>query len=142
MKRLLIILIVFAICSCQSNDIEKSRTEILDSMKQSQDYWNSGDLEGFMHNYWKSDSLKFIGKSGITYGWQASLDRYLKSYPDKASQGRLEFEFLHLDPVENEHFFMVGKYTLYRSSDTLNGHYTLLWRKIDGKWKIVADHSS
>jgi hypothetical protein len=111
-------------------------------MKQSQEYWNSGDLRNFMHNYWKSDSLKFIGKTGITYGWQGSLDRYLTSYPDKSKQGTLNFDFLHLEPVEKNHYFQVGKYTLYRETDTLSGHFTLLWEKIDGEWKIVADHSS
>ena len=111
-------------------------------MKQSQEYWNSGDLNGFMHNYWKSDSLKFIGKTGITYGWQASLDRYLTSYPDKSKQGTLNFDFLHLEPVGDKFYHQVGKYTLYREQDTLSGHFTLLWEKIDGEWKIIADHSS
>jgi hypothetical protein len=33
--------------------------------------WNRGDLsKRFMDTYWKSDSLMFIGKSGVTYGWQ------------------------------------------------------------------------
>lgn len=139
-KLLFYLLTAFLLASC--SDSEADKAAILDSMRQSQEYWNNGDLENFMHNYWKSDSLKFIGKTGITYGWQASLDRYLKSYPDKSKQGRLKFDFLHLDQVENNHYFQVGKYTLYREADTLSGHFTLLWQKIDGEWKIVADHSS
>jgi len=111
-------------------------------MQQSQDYWNKGDLDRFMHNYWHSDSLKFIGKTGITYGWQASLDRYLRSYPDKSSRGTLSFDFLHLDQLDKDHYFQVGKYTLYRETDTLSGHFTLIWEKINGEWKIIADHSS
>jgi len=135
------IVILMAI-SCSSGNVEKDRDAIISSMVKSQEYWNNGELENFMHNYWKSDSLKFIGKSGITYGWQGSLDRYLKSYPDKSSQGTLKFEFLDLDPVGRDHYFQVGKYTLYREKDTLSGHFTLLWEKIEGEWRIVVDHSS
>ena len=75
-KILYLVLISVLITTCTSSNINEDENAILESMKQSQEYWNSGDLDGFMHNYWKSDSLKFIGKSGVTYGWQASLDRY------------------------------------------------------------------
>jgi len=115
---------------------------IMKSMHQSQDYWNAGDLEGFMHNYWHSDSLKFIGKNGITYGWNATLNRYRSSYPDKAKQGKLTFDFIHLDKIGEDAWFQVGKYTQVREKDTLSGHFSLLWRKINGEWRIVADHSS
>ncbi len=128
--------------SCTTSDPDNDKAAIMDSMGQSQEYWNSGDLEGFMHNYWHSDSLKFIGKSGITYGWQASLDRYKKSYPDKSTQGTLTFDLLHLEPVGDNNYFQVGKYTQIRKTDTLSGHFTLLWAKIDGEWRIIADHSS
>ena len=130
------------IASCTTSNTNEDKDAIMSSMKQSQDYWNSGDLDGFMHNYWKSDSLKFIGKSGVTYGWQASLDRYKNSYPDRSKQGVLTFDFLHLEAVGDNNYFQVGKYTQIRETDTLSGHFTLLWEKIDGEWKIIVDHSS
>ena len=143
MKQIVYLFLIAGILfSCSTSNPSDDKEEILNSMKLSQDYWNAGDLENFMHNYWESDSLKFIGKSGVTYGWQASLDRYLTSYPDKSKQGTLKFDFLHLEKIEQNHYFQVGKYTLFREADTLSGHFTLLWQKIDGDWRIVADHSS
>ena len=145
-NRLKTFLLIFSlggfIISCSTSNQEDDKSAIVESMMQSQAYWNAGDLDGFMHNYWHSDSLKFIGKSGITYGWQASLDRYKKSYPDKSKQGTLKFDFLHLESVGKNNYFQVGKYTQYRETDTLSGHFTLLWAKIDGEWKILVDHSS
>ncbi len=41
--------------------------------------WNQGDLDNFMKTYWKNDSLMFIGKSGITYGWSKTLENYKKT---------------------------------------------------------------
>jgi hypothetical protein len=121
---------------------QQAKEEILKSMRQSQEYWNSGNLEGFMHNYWQSVSLKFIGKTGITYGWNATLQRYKASYPDKARQGTLKFDFIHLDKISEDAWCQVGKYTLDRGKKSLSGHFMLIWRKINGQWRIVADHSS
>jgi alpha-L-fucosidase len=128
--------------SSSADPDQAAKDEILNSMKQSQDYWNNGDLEGFMHNYWHSDSLKFIGKTGITYGWDATLKRYKTSYPDKAKQGTLKFDYIHLDKISEDAWSQVGKYTLIRGKETSSGHFMLLWRKINGQWRIIADHSS
>ena len=61
---------------------------------QQVDDWNNGDIEKYMEGYWNSDSLIFIGKSGIKYGWKSTLENYKKSYPDRQSMGRLNFTLL------------------------------------------------
>lgn len=104
--------------------------------------WNTGDLENFMSGYWKSDSLMFIGKSGLSYGWQTTLDNYKKGYPDTAAMGKLRFELVEVKRLSVLYFFVVGKWFLTRSIGDLNGSFTLLIKKIKNKWVIVADHSS
>lgn len=104
--------------------------------------WNTGEKEKFMQTYWQSDSLMFIGKSGITYGWQKTLDNYKKGYPDTAAMGKLDFELLEIKRLSVMYFFVVGKWHLTRTVGDVGGHFTLLFKKIKGKWVIVADHSS
>ncbi|MGX5818119.1 YybH family protein [Chitinophaga lutea] len=104
--------------------------------------WNKGDLESFMGTYWKSDSLMFIGKKGVTYGWQATLDNYKKSYPDKTAMGQLSFQLLEFRKLAPDAYFVVGKWRLARTIGDLSGHFTILVKKIGGQWKITADHSS
>ena len=104
--------------------------------------WNRGDIEGFMQSYWKSDSLMFIGKSGVTRGWQQTLDNYKKGYPDTTAMGKLAFDIIKVEQLSPESFFVVGKWMLKRTIGDLSGHYMLLLRKIGGQWGIVADHSS
>lgn len=144
MKQICILgLILFSMISCQpSTSYEADREAILNSMLESQACWNDGDLEGFMHNYAHQDSIMFIGKSGITYGWEASLARYKKGYPSADARGQLHYDFLHLDPIGEKQYIQVGQYTLFRAKDTLSGYFTLIWEKIDGEWKITLDHSS
>ena len=103
--------------------------------------WNAGNVGEFMQGYWQSDSLMFIGKSGITYGWQQTLENYKKNYPDKAAMGKLTFNLLQFKPLSPFYFFVIGKWHLQRSVGDLEGHGTLLFKKINGKWFIVAEHS-
>lgn len=111
-------------------------------MHNQQEAWNRADIEAFMEGYWKSDSLKFIGRNGITYGWQTTLDNYKKSYPTPDAMGKLTFTILTLDILSETSAFMIGRWHLKRASDEPGGHFTLLWRKINGKWVIIADHTS
>lgn len=122
----------------QSAD-EKSIREILSDQTEA---WNKGNLEDFMAGYWKSDSLLFIGKSGVNNGWQKTLENYQKGYPDTTAMGKLNFDLLELRQLSPEYFFVVGKWHLQRSIGNIGGHFSLLFNKINGKWKIVADHSS
>ncbi len=140
MKKLLLpffVLLSFAV-SAQSAD----ETEIRNLLDKQTAAWNRGDIEGFMHGYWENDSLMFIGKSGVTYGYQQTLANYKKGYPDAAAMGQLSFVLIKLMPLSPDYFHVTGKWFLKRIIGDVGGHYTLLFRKINGHWVIIADHSS
>ncbi len=111
-------------------------------MKFQESNWNRGDIPAYMKGYWQSDSLLFIGSKGPTYGWNQTLSNYLKSYPTPEKMGQLKFDLIKIELLSDQSAFVAGKWLLKRKSDTLSGHFTLLWKKIDEEWKIVADHSS
>ena len=112
------------------------------ALEEQRQAWNTGDLERFMGTYWQDDSLMFIGKSGVTYGWQNTLNNYKKGYPDTAAMGKLQFDILELKRLSVMYFFVVGKWHLTRIIGDAGGHFTLLFKKVKNKWLIVADHSS
>ena len=117
-------------------------TILLAKMEQQSKCWNEGDFECFMQPYWKSDSLKFIGSSGVTYGWTNTLERYKVAYPTEKARGILAFDILSIEQLSEDHIFMLGKWHLTREIEDLQGHFTLIWKKIDGEWLIISDHSS
>jgi hypothetical protein len=131
-------LIIAFSCAAQSPD-EQSIRLVLSNQSVA---WNRGDRESFMMGYWKNDSLMFIGKSGVTYGWNNTLANYKKGYPDTAAMGKLSFSILFVKRLSSEYFHVTGKWFLKRSIGDLDGHFTLLFRKINGKWVIISDHSS
>lgn len=137
-----IIFILFFNALKAQESFKQAKEKIISVLFAQRDAWNNGDLESYMEGYWKSDSLKFIGKSGITYGWQKTLENYKKGYPHKAAMGNLEFTIVQLEVFEKGNAFMIGRWKLTREKDSPQGYFTLLWKRIEGKWKVVADHSS
>ena len=94
-----------------------------------------------MAGYWPSDSLMFVG-SDITYGYDSTLARYQRRYPDRASMGQLRFEIVKQQSLSADAYSVVGKWFLTRSVGDIQEHFTLLFRKINERWYIVQDHSS
>lgn len=104
--------------------------------------WNEGNLDKFMETYWKSEKLVFVGSRGPTYGWQATLDNYKKSYPDKAAMGKLVLKIMDVKKIDSNTVFLIGRFELTREIGDMAGHFTLVIQKINGKWLIISDHSS
>lgn len=104
--------------------------------------WNRGDIESFMTAYWKSEQTEFVSTNGISRGWQALLDRYHRSYPDRKAMGRLTFSNLEIHIACPEAAFAIGQFQLERENDRPAGVFTLNLRKFPEGWRIVADHTT
>ncbi len=124
--------------AAQSKD-EKAILSILDQQTIA---WNKGDLDHFMVGYMESDSLMYIGKSGVTYGYSSTLQSYKKNYNGPDKMGTLKFDILHLKRLGRKHYLVVGRWMLKRNAGDVGGHYTLTFEKQHGKWVIISDHSS
>ena len=122
-------------------NISEDKTAILKVMRDQEIAWSKNDLEGFMQGYIKSDSLKFYGKSGLTKGWQKTLDNYKKGYPTKEHSGTLTFKVNDISPIETGSYWVMGEYFLSRKVGDANGVFMIIFKEIDGEWKIVADMS-
>lgn len=139
MKQFLLAVIILI---CHNALAQSDEQSIRDVLQQQSTAWNTGSIDAYMQGYWQNDSLLFVGKSGPVYGYEQTLQRYKKSYADTTQMGKLYFDILQVKRLSKEHYFVLGKWQLKRSIGDLNGHFTLLFRKIKGQWLIVADHSS
>ncbi|MDW8288018.1 MAG: DUF4440 domain-containing protein, partial [Flammeovirgaceae bacterium] len=102
----------------------KALAEIQKTMKQQEQAWNDGSLEKFMRGYYRHESLKFIGKSGVTYGWEATLANYKKNYPDKKSMGKLAMEIISMEKIDKKTAFVVGKWMLSGENGEQSGYFS------------------
>ena len=125
----------------KTSKIEADKTAILKVMNTQELAWSQNDLDGFMEGYYQSDSLKFYVKSGLTKGWQQTLDTYKKGYPSKDHSVTLSFKIIDISPIENQSYWVMGSYVLNRNIGDASGVFMVTFKKIEDEWKIVADMS-
>ncbi len=143
MKFLLVSFLLLFSLAATAQQTDADLQAIKELLQQQESLWNAGDIDGFMAvGYWQSPELKFIGKGGISYGYEATRKGYHQRYPDRSAMGQLNFELLSVEKLGPKSAMVVGKWQLQRKTDAPSGHFTLIWKKIKGKWVIVADHTS
>lgn len=138
-----ILLLMCVSASAQSpKDKTRIEREVVAVMDAQAAAWNRGDIDGFMLGYWNSDDLVFASGDNITRGWQSTLDRYKKSYPTRERMGTLNFSDLRVNVLSKDAAVVLGSWSLSRASDNPKGKFTLIFRKLNGGWRIVHDHTS
>ena len=70
------------------------------------------------------------------------MDRYRRSYPDRAAMGRLEFSDLEITPLGPDAALVLGRWRLKREKDSPGGVFTLVARRFPEGWRIIHDHTS
>ncbi|WP_422107117.1 YybH family protein [Winogradskyella sp.] len=148
---LLLFVLLTSCISVRTDITDNSGTEITGNnaaeagirlvMQKQEAAWNNHDLEGFMEGYWKSNDLKFYGPNGLTLGWDNTLARYERNYPTKAESGTLSFVINDISRIEGDNYWVMGEYHLKREIGDANGVFIIIFKKINGAWKIVADMS-
>jgi len=133
-----VVCIIFVVSvSAQSRDVSAIR-EVLEAQALA---WNNGDMEGYMKGYWVSDELSFVGKRGVSKGWNTVYENYKKNYSGKEAMGRLTFDQLTFDRLGPRCYSVTGAWHLERQ-EPAGGWFTLIVKKIKKEWKIVYDHTS
>jgi ketosteroid isomerase-like protein len=137
------ILIMASMAAAAQSDREKEKiaADIRSVMTEQSAAWNRGDIEGFMQGYWRSDDLVFVS-SKVTRGWQATLDNYKRSYPNKERMGTLTFTDLEITVLSKDSALVLGSWALKRADDAPGGKFTLIFRKFKDGWRVIHDHTS
>lgn len=143
LKLSLLVLLITASASSQSLERRaQAEKDVLAVITRQAEAWNRGDIEGFMQGYWRSDKLAFVSGDNVTRGWQATLDRYKKSYDSRAKMGTLTFSGLEVNVLSKSNAVVIGSWSLAREKDNPHGKFTLIFQKMKDGWKIIHDHTS
>lgn len=115
---------------------------VLDNFRQQADCWNQGDIDCYMTAYLPSDSIRTISRAGFTYGFENIRQNYLKNFP-VGKMGKLHFDQISITHLGEAACYVVGRFNLAYPDRTelVQGHFSVLMQKIDGKWLMVSDHS-
>ncbi len=110
-----------------------------------QNAWNRGDLVAFMHiGYWESPDLTFYSGGKVSHGFDEMLAHYRASYEGPGKElGRLEFTQMSVELLSDDAAIARGRWDLdYAEKKDVGGLFTLIFREIDGVYRIVHDHTS
>jgi len=135
---------MFNSCSPREKAIDETsiRSSIKKVLSNQVKSWNAGNIENYMQGYWKSDSLRFASGNSVAFGWDKTLNKYKKGYPEKDKMGFLKFSNVDVKIISQESALVFGKWQLDREHDNPNGLFTLLFNKTQSGWKIIHDHTS
>lgn len=139
---LFVITVTNALKAQSTQSIETEKAVILSVMNHQVEGWNNENIEAFMQGYAKSDSLHFASGGSVTYGWKNMLSRYQKRYSTRDSMGTLIFTGISIDLISNDAAVAFGTWKLKREKDQPWGLFTLVFKKLNGEWRIVHDHTS
>jgi ketosteroid isomerase-like protein len=141
---ILTLLSIFSVTASAKDSKEKVKAAVQQVLQLQQDAWNRHDLEAFMAGYWNSPELTFFSGAKMTSGWQATIERYRKTYQSEGREmGKLEFSDLNVQGLAPDAAFVRGAWHLTMSDrKTPHGLFTLIFRKFPDGWKIVHDHTS
>ena len=121
---------------------KKDSINITTKLFKQQSDWNAGDIDAFMEGYLKTEHLIFSGASGPIYGWEATRDRYKKSYSSSQLMGMLAFKILDMISLSALVVQLQESFYLTRDIEDTSGFFTLTWLKVKDQWFIISDHTS
>lgn len=144
MKKYILILcaIIISQVSLGQTTEQEDKDAIKAVLKAQRLAWSDNNIDAFMEGYWKSDSLKFYGSNGVTYGWENTLERYKQAYPTADHTGTLSFKINDISKITEDAYYVMGEYHLKRNVGNATGIFMIIFKRIDGEWKIIADTSS
>jgi ketosteroid isomerase-like protein len=112
-------------------------------LRDQQDAWNRGDLEGFMRGYWNSPELVFTSGGQVQRGFADVLERYRQTYGSgSARMGCLGFSGLEVHELGADAAWALGRWSLESGGQTMGGVFTLVLRRFPEGWLIVHDHTT
>jgi ketosteroid isomerase-like protein len=124
------------------NEAPDAIAQIRSVLREQQDAWNRGDIDGFMNGYARLASTVFISEDTIRRGWETVRDRYTAKYSNRAKMGRLAFSNLEITLLCTDAAAVLGRWRLERAKDRLHGRFTLIFKRLPDGWRIVQDHTS
>ena len=132
------------LAACTATSVTDA-TAIEAVLHRQQSAWNRGDIETFMaEGYWRSAQLSFYSGGRVSKGFDSVLAGYIRRYREGGAEtGQLEFSELDIDVLGADAAVVRGRWDVdFAAKTDVGGLFTLIFRKTDGAWRIVHDHTS
>lgn len=141
-KKIILPILFFPLITYSQNLSSSDSLKIINVLESQKIAWNNNDISKFMNGYLNTNKLVFSGQSGPVYGWKSTKERYMTKYNSKELMGNLKFDIDNIFLVKRGVAILLGKFYLKRDIGDASGFFTLVFKKVKGKWYIISDHTS
>lgn len=141
---LLVTALVTALAGCGAGSFsKKDDSAIRNLLGAQQQAWNSGDLDGYMAGYLKSDELVFTSGGLVRKGWEETYAKYKERYgTSRETMGTLVFDIMSIQALGGGGAVVLGRWKLTDTPEPGEGIFTVALRRTGKGWRIVHDHTS
>jgi len=123
-----------------TTDLVRQVTEVLSASAAG---WNRGDLGAFMEAYLDSPTTTYWGAADLLQGYDAIRRHYAPRFRPGAGRDSLRFEDVRARRLGTDYALATARWVLFRGdSVSASGPFTLVLRRMEGRWRIIHDHSS
>lgn len=121
----------------------KAEKEIIASMRDEERVWNSGDIDGYVDFYLPDNTSKVITSKKVITGKKDILAWYKSYFTSKEKMGTLILRHDSIEKITKSVYFVSGFFHLeYTNDKPVDGRFSGLMKKVNGKWYLMTDHSS
>jgi hypothetical protein len=145
MKYLIILSFLFFYHDLIGQSSEKD--EIIKIIDQIEYGWENGDGKPFNENFLDFNGAKYFESGGQNIGLNDLILNHVE--PEKDALFFLDLNYFNINVFIENNFAWVtadteinGKIKKNDLEINKTGHQTYIFRKIDGKWKVIHSHSS
>ncbi|MEZ4811192.1 MAG: serine hydrolase [Allomuricauda sp.] len=105
--------------------------------------WNNADIECYMEAYAATEPIQTASTGGITYGYDNIIGNYKKYFP-KERMGHLYFDNISTRRLSDNLYYVTGRFNLKfpDREELAHGWFSVNFKKINGEWYMITDHSS
>lgn len=107
--------------------------------------WNTGDIDGFLGGYERSEALIFTSGAKVRRGYEQLASGFKQRYGEaQDSMGTLGFELLDVRPLGScrDAAVVLGRWKLEGGEADGSGVFSVLLERTGDAWLIVHDHTS
>ncbi len=143
MRHMTAAVLILAACTVPDAPPADPTATVQQLLESSADAWNRGDLEGFVGDYARDSGTTFMAGGTVQYGFDWIYGNYSGWWDLGDERDSLRFESVAARALGSDHILATARFVLFRGdSVTASGPFTLVWRRIEGEWKIIHDHTS
>jgi len=142
-RAFLFLVVLLAVSSTLAQTKPDPIAEVTAALDGQVNGWNAGVPDKATSVYYDSPEMLWVNRTGIRKGYDLIRASYQRSPAERSRMGTYSYETLHIERLAKDCVFFVIRWKIESNGRTTMGGVTsMVWKRINRKWVIAAEHAS